>query len=80
MDHALQLLRNGADIVDVGGESTRPGAKGENAVSEKEEMERVIPVIRAIKQKHPDALVSVDTYKAWWRGPPPKREPKSSTT
>jgi len=80
----MQLLQDGADIVDVGGESTRPGAKvftsaetaGKNTaptkeqppeqqpVSEKEELERVIQVIAALKQKHPEAVISVDTYKA----------------
>ncbi len=64
VEHALQLLHDGADIIDVGGESTRPGAKGENAVGEKDEMERVIPVIAALKQKQPEAVISVDTYKA----------------
>jgi dihydropteroate synthase len=80
----LQLLEDGADILDVGGESTRPGAQvltsnetaGGNAapagrphperqpVSEEVELERVIPVIAALKRKRPQALISVDTYKA----------------
>lgn len=77
VDHALQLLADGADIIDVGGESTRPGAtvtagdsagKGtgsaRSAVSEKEELERVIPVISRLKTKKPGAVVSVDTYKS----------------
>lgn len=82
LEHALKLVDEGADIVDVGGESTRPGARVTPAggtpekaearaaskeyalVSEKEERERVIPVIKSFKQKRPDALVSVDTYKA----------------
>ena len=83
VEFGLRLLQDGADIVDVGGESTRPGAKvisseidGENpapdgkphveehAVSEQEELDRVIPVITALKRKRPDALISVDTYKA----------------
>jgi dihydropteroate synthase len=68
--HALQLLQDGADIIDVGGESTRPGAsvlasaEAKAAVTEKEELERVIPVITALKQQRPDAVISVDTYKA----------------
>jgi len=75
--HALQLLAEGADIIDVGGESTRPGVPvlGESAgeaspprsrpaVTEKEELERVIPVIAELKQKQPNAIVSVDTYRA----------------
>src|ERR1700730_9515991 len=70
VEHALQLLEDGADIIDVGGESTRPGAKVLStpeilpAVTEKEELERVIPVIAGVKRKHPQAVVSVDTYKA----------------
>jgi len=72
VEHGLKLLEDGAEIIDVGGESTRPGAKvaaGEStsaktAVSEKEELERVIPVITALKKKKPAAVISVDTYKA----------------
>ena len=60
--HALGLLDDGADIVDVGGESTRPGAKA--AVSAEEELRRVLPVISAIKTQRPQALISIDTYKA----------------
>jgi len=71
--HALEMLDEGADIIDVGGESTRPGAtvagsskKREERppVSEKQELERVIPVIQKLKQQRPKAIVSVDTYKA----------------
>jgi dihydropteroate synthase len=69
VEHALKLLRDGADIIDVGGESTRPGAKVSGAeagaaVTEKEELERVIPVIARVKEKFPKAVISVDTYKA----------------
>lgn len=59
--HALNLLRDGADLVDIGGESTRPGAA---AVSAGEEIARVLPVVRAIRDAAPDAIVSVDTVKA----------------
>jgi dihydropteroate synthase len=73
--HALRLLDEGADIVDVGGESTRPGAKvatggaekkvdAPRTVTEKQELDRVIPVIKQLKQKRPDVVISVDTYKA----------------
>jgi dihydropteroate synthase len=65
--HALQLLDEGADIIDVGGESTRPGAKvavSAAAVSEEEELRRVLPVIAALKQQRTDAVISIDTYKA----------------
>jgi dihydropteroate synthase len=69
VDYGLKLLEDGADIIDVGGESTRPGAKVAYAaepggVSEKEELERVIPVISGVKQKNPKAIISVDTYKS----------------
>jgi len=75
VDHALKLLDDGADIVDLGGESTRPGAHvagspedektaSKNAVSEKEELDRVIPVVTELKKRRKDAVISVDTYKA----------------
>jgi len=60
LEHALQLIHEGADIIDVGGESTRPGAA---AVSEKEELDRVIPVINALAQKT-DTAISIDTTKS----------------
>jgi dihydropteroate synthase len=63
-DHALKqielMLQQGADIIDIGGESTRPGAQ---AVSAEEELQRVIPVIEAIKSRF-DCAVSLDTNKA----------------
>jgi dihydropteroate synthase len=65
--HALELLDEGADIVDVGGESTRPGAKvGQQnpSVSAEEELRRVLPVIAEIKREKPTSIVSIDTYKA----------------
>lgn len=65
--HASQLLADGADIVDVGGESTRPGANvgtKDSSVSAEEELRRVLPVITGIKKRKSDAVVSVDTYKS----------------
>ncbi|MGC2771550.1 MAG: dihydropteroate synthase [Candidatus Sulfotelmatobacter sp.] len=59
---AIELLDEGADIIDIGGESTRPGAKV--AVSAEEELQRVLPVITALKKQRPDAVISIDTYKA----------------
>ncbi|MGP0097054.1 MAG: dihydropteroate synthase [Terriglobales bacterium] len=59
--HAEQLLDEGATIIDVGGESTRPGSE---PLSEEEERRRVLPVIRDLKRRRPDSVVSVDTYKA----------------
>ena len=85
--HSIRLLDEGADIIDVGGESTRPGAsvvaaspqpEGQEkeaktssssptpkaAVSVEEELRRVLPVITALKKLRPDAVISIDTYKA----------------
>lgn len=56
-----QMLANGADIIDIGGESTRPGAKDVNL---DDELARVIPVIHSIRQLYPDLPISVDTSKA----------------
>ena len=57
---AKKLVEDGADIIDVGGESTRPGAE---YVSEDEEIKRVVPIIEAIK-KELDITISIDTYKS----------------
>ena len=65
VQHAEQLLDEGAGVVDIGGESTRPGTKTlSHPLSEEEERKRVLPVIRDLKRRRPDAVVSVDTYKA----------------
>lgn len=58
--HVKEMIDNGADIIDVGGESTRPGYE---IVSEEEEISRVVPIIKAIKENF-DIPVSIDTYKA----------------
>ncbi|MBX6422884.1 dihydropteroate synthase [Thermosulfurimonas sp. F29] len=58
---AERLIEDGADILDIGGESTRPFAE---PVSEEEELRRVIPVIEAVRQRFPEIPISVDTYKA----------------
>lgn len=58
--HALAMVENGADIIDVGGESTRPGF---DPVPEDEELKRVLPIIEAIS-KEVDVPISIDTYKA----------------
>lgn len=60
IERGLEMAARGAGIIDVGGESTRPGAE---PVPEEEELRRIIPVISALRNKT-DALVSVDTYKA----------------
>jgi len=80
LEHAERLLNEGADILDIGGESTRPGAKvaatGDGArvaprvggvaphVSSEDELKRVIPVIAEVKKKFPAAILSIDTYKS----------------
>ncbi|CUX48745.1 Dihydropteroate synthase (DHPS) (Dihydropteroate pyrophosphorylase) [Agrobacterium sp. NCPPB 925] len=58
--HALTCVEEGADIIDIGGESTRPGAA---AVTEAEEQDRVLPVIEKLRRET-DVLISVDTYRA----------------
>ena len=65
--HGISLLDEGADILDLGAESTRPGSKagGENTVVDAaEEQERLLPVLRGILAARPEAIVSIDTYKA----------------
>ena len=75
VQHALQLSDEGADILDIGGESTRPGAQvvtggfgagvsAKPVVSEEEELRRVIPVIEGVRCARPNAVISVDTYKS----------------
>ena len=59
--HALEMLDEGADILDLGGESTRPNAV---MISADEEQARVIPVLRAILNVRPEAILSIDTYHA----------------
>ena len=62
VERAAKMLEDGADIIDIGGESTRPGAK---PVSVEEELERVIPVIKAIRKELGDNFfISIDTYKS----------------
>jgi dihydropteroate synthase len=79
--HGLKMLEEGADILDLGAESTRPGSRaggvdaavhpndkvlslGAPAVGAEEEQARLLPVLKGILQARPDAVVSVDTYKA----------------
>ena len=66
--HALRLVEEGADLLDLGAESTRPGTQAGNAdastVSAEEEQVRLLPVIEGILKLNPDAVLSADTYKA----------------
>ena len=61
INHAKKMVDDGADIIDVGGESTRPGAE---EVSSSEELRRVIPVVESIRLNFPDILISIDTTKS----------------
>lgn len=61
VNHGLEMLNTGADIIDIGGESTRPGSE---SVSAFEEINRVIPVLEGILSKKPDAVISIDTTKS----------------
>jgi dihydropteroate synthase len=61
MQQARAFITAGADVLDVGGESTRPGSA---PVRADEELARVVPVVRAISSQFPDTLISIDTYKA----------------
>jgi dihydropteroate synthase len=69
IDHALELLDAGADLLDLGAESTRPGSRAGNlkispVVSQQEEEARLLPVLEGILRVRPEAILSIDTYKA----------------
>ena len=59
--HSVKLIKDGADILDIGGESSRPGAK---PISVEQEMDRVLPLITKIHSSFPQAIISIDTTKA----------------
>jgi dihydropteroate synthase len=61
VSQATALLEEGARVVDIGGESTRPGS---DPVSPKEELRRVMPVVRATLSERPEGFISIDTYRA----------------
>ncbi|MCX7950479.1 MAG: dihydropteroate synthase, partial [Clostridiales bacterium] len=61
LNKALKMIEDGADILDIGGESTRPGSE---PVGVDEEIKRVVPIIEAIRKENKDILISVDTYRA----------------
>ena len=71
VEHGLRMLDDGADILDLGGESTRPGSKAIETAAERftglpleEELRRVMPVLEGVRRRRPDALISIDTYKS----------------
>ena len=61
VNHALKMIDDGADIIDIGGESTRPGS---DPVSLDEELKRTIPVIKRFIKYRKDAIISIDTTKS----------------
>jgi dihydropteroate synthase len=62
IEHALAMLEDGADIVDIGGESTRPGKRQPLGVQE--EVDRVLPVLEGVLRHRPESILSIDTYKS----------------
>jgi dihydropteroate synthase len=62
IEHALAMLEDGADIVDIGGESTRPGKRQPLGIQE--EIDRVLPVLEGILRHRPESILSIDTYKS----------------
>ena len=60
LHHCETMLTDGADVIDIGGCSTRPN---HDIASENEEMERVLPVLKAIRKAFPDAMISIDTFR-----------------
>jgi dihydropteroate synthase len=63
--HAAQMVADGADILDIGGESTRPATfASQTPLAPEEELRRILPVIQALSERLPDVPLSVDTYKA----------------
>jgi dihydropteroate synthase len=61
LNHAREIIAEGAEIIDIGGESTRPGS---TPVDEKEELKRVIPIIEKLRKENGEIIISIDTYKS----------------
>jgi len=61
IDRAFAMVDHGADIIDIGGESTRPGS---DFISKDEELQRIVPVIKEIRNQDSEILISIDTYKS----------------
>jgi dihydropteroate synthase len=62
IEHALTMFEDGADIVDIGGESTKPGKRKPPGVQE--EIDRVLPVLEGVRRHRPESILSIDTYKS----------------
>ena len=61
INRAGQMLRDGAEILDIGGESTRPGS---DSINPQEEIARIVPVVEALRKEYPQSMLSIDTYHA----------------
>jgi dihydropteroate synthase len=61
VQHALSMLDQGADLIDIGGESTRPGS---TPLTSQQEQDRVLPVVEALLRERPQSVLSIDTYQA----------------
>ena len=64
LNHSLKLIDDGADIIDIGGFSTRPGVKVDDAGPEAEELRRVVSVVDCLRNQRPKVVISVDTFRA----------------
>jgi len=62
IEHALAMFEDGADVVDIGGESTRPGKR--QPLGMQEEIDRVVPVLEGVLRNRPGSILSIDTYKS----------------
>jgi dihydropteroate synthase len=62
LKRAEEILEQGATIIDIGAITTQPGSEG---ISTKEEIERLLPAVKAVKNAFPNAFVSIDTYRSW---------------
>lgn len=62
LKRAEDILEQGGSIIDIGALSTQPGA---DAISTKEEIDRLLPAVKAVKKSFPDAFISIDTYRSW---------------
>ena len=60
-NHISKMINDGTDILDIGGYSSRPGAK---EISLQEELSRILPTLKHIRKKFPDLIISIDTFRA----------------
>jgi len=61
VEHAMNMLDDGADLIDIGGESTRPGS---HPISAQQELDRVLPVVEEVLRERPETIFSIDTYRS----------------